>query len=102
MYRNEKGFTLIEMLIVLMIISILILLIVPHVSKKSANIHDKGCEALVELVQSQVIAYELDHKKLPSTLSDLVTKKYIDKDHLSCGNGKSIIMDSNGSVSYEQ
>lgn len=101
MFKKEDGFTLVEMLIVLMIISILILLIVPHVSKKSANIHDKGCDALVELVQSQVIAYELDHKKLPERLNDLVSENYIEQEHLTCGNGKAIVMNDKGEVSYQ-
>lgn len=101
MYKREEAFTLIEMLIVLLIVSILILLIVPHVSKKAANIHDKGCEALVELVQSQVVAYELDHHRLPSNLNILVNEQYIEREHLSCGNGKSIVMNSKGVVSYE-
>lgn len=101
MFKNQSAFTLVEMLIVLMIISILILLIVPNVSKKSANIHEKGCHALVELVQSQVIAYELDHKKLPTDLQSLKSEKYIDESHLTCGNGKNIVMNSSGVVSYE-
>lgn len=101
MFKNQAAFTLVEMLIVLMIISILILLIVPHVSKKSANIHDKGCEALVELVQSQVVAYELDHKELPDQLSNLVSKNYIEDKHLTCGNGKKIKMNAQGFISYE-
>ena len=43
--KNEKGFTLIEMLIVLFIITILILVTVPNVTKHFQTIDDKGCEA---------------------------------------------------------
>lgn len=100
MVKEKNGFTLVEMLIVLMIISILILLIVPHVSKKSANIHHKGCDALVELVQSQKIAYELDKKKPLTKLSQLVGE-YIEEKHLKCGNGKEIKLKENGEVYYE-
>ncbi|MBD1222742.1 prepilin-type N-terminal cleavage/methylation domain-containing protein [Virgibacillus halodenitrificans] len=49
MLKNNRGFTLIEMLIVLMIISVLIILIVPNLSGKSKQVHDKGCEALVNV-----------------------------------------------------
>jgi len=101
MGNKESGFTLVEMLIVLLIISILILLIVPHVSKKSANINDKGCDALVELVKSQVVAYELDKKKKPQDLQELVTSKYIDNEHLHCGNGKEIVMGGDGEISHQ-
>lgn len=100
MFKKQSGFTLVEMLIVLMIISMLILLIVPHVSKKSANIHDKGCDALVELVQAQVIAYELDNKSKPNSLDEL-EGNYIEEKHRTCGNGNTIVMNSEGVVSYE-
>jgi len=40
--NNEKGFTLIEMLIVLLIISVLILVTIPNVTKHFATIDDKG------------------------------------------------------------
>lgn len=101
MLKNESGFTLVEMLIVLMIISMLILLIVPHVSKKSANINEKGCEALVELVQAQVIAYEIDNKRLPDSL-DVLENGYIEEEHRTCGNGNEIVMNELGEVSYEE
>ncbi|MDY0405588.1 competence type IV pilus major pilin ComGC [Virgibacillus sp. 179-BFC.A HS] len=70
MFRNQKGFTLIEMLVVLMIISVLIILIVPNITKRTGNVNEKGCEALVSVVQSQVEAYRLDENKLPSKLDD--------------------------------
>lgn len=101
MLRNDHAFTLVEMLIVLMIISMLILLIVPHVSKKSANINEKGCDALVELVQAQVIAYEIDNKQLPESL-DVLEDGYIEKEHRTCGNGNKIVMNKSGVVSYEK
>lgn len=101
MFKNDSGFTLVEMLIVLMIISMLILLIVPHVSKKSASINEKGCDALVELVQAQVIAYEIDHKQLPASL-DVLENGYIEPEHRTCGNGNEIVMNASGVVSYEE
>ena len=54
MLVNQKGFTLIEMLIVLLIITILIILIVPNLAGRSEEVHDKGCDALVSVVQAQV------------------------------------------------
>lgn len=41
MFKNERGFTLIEMLIVLMIISVLIILIVTNLSGKSEEVNEK-------------------------------------------------------------
>lgn len=45
--KNEKGFTLVEMLVVLLIISILILVTIPNVSKHFASIDEKGCDAYI-------------------------------------------------------
>ena len=46
--RNEKGFTLIEMMIVLFVISILLLITIPNVTKNQSSITEKGCEGLVK------------------------------------------------------
>ncbi|HLS23850.1 MAG TPA: competence type IV pilus major pilin ComGC [Pseudogracilibacillus sp.] len=99
--KREEAFTLVEMLIVLLIISILILLIVPNIAKRSSNIHAQGCDAQVELVQSQVVAYELDHKEKPGSLQTLLSKNYIEEKHLKCGDGKTIKMRANGEIYYE-
>lgn len=96
MYKNKKGFTLIEMLIVLMIISVLIILIVPTLSHSSKDINKKGCVALVTVVQSQVHLYELDKGKLPSNLQTLVDGKYIKEEQTKCSNG--IDLDYSGGI----
>ncbi|MEC5422264.1 competence type IV pilus major pilin ComGC [Virgibacillus sp. C22-A2] len=90
MFKNNNGFTLIEMLIVLMIISILIILIVPNLSGRSKEVHDKGCDALVAVVQAQVDAHYLEVGTYPSTLQELVPK-YITSKQKECSNKKELI-----------
>src|SRR5690625_3146922 len=102
MYKNEKGFTLIEMLIVLTIITVLILLIVPNLTDKNKSVHDTGCEALKNTVQAQVGAYQLDKKKLPSDLEELETAKYITEDQTKCKNGNTLTLDEKGLVSINK
>ena len=63
MIKNQKGFTLIEMMIVLLVISVLLVITVPNVTKNNSSINEKGCEAFVNMVQGQVQAYELDDNK---------------------------------------
>ncbi|MGM8214105.1 competence type IV pilus major pilin ComGC [Bacillaceae bacterium W0354] len=80
MYKNNSGFTLIEMLIVLLVISVLLLITIPNVTKHNSVINDKGCEAYIEVVQAQVELYKLDHQgKEPTSLSQLVDE-YIPRD----------------------
>lgn len=100
MINREDGFTLIEMLIVLLVITILLILIIPNITNKTEAIHDHGCDALVQLVQAQVVAYELDHGSLPSSIDVLVSEKYISEDQKQCKNGKKLVL-SNGKVDYE-
>lgn len=86
MTKHKNGFTLIEMLIVLAIISVLIILIVPNLTGKTSEVNKKGCEALVQVVQTQVNAYHLDHGYNPSSL-DILVDDYITSDQLTCPNG---------------
>lgn len=83
-FKNQKAFTLIEMLIVLMIISVLIILIVPNLGEKSKTVNEKGCEALVELVQAQVDAYYIDERSYPNDLEALVSGGYITDEQKQC------------------
>jgi competence protein ComGC len=93
---NEKGFTLIEMLIVLMVISVLLLITIPNVTKHNSMINNKGCEAFIKTVQAQVKAYEMEKNTIP-TVQQLVDEKYIKSNQ--CPNGHTIQIDSNGEVS---
>lgn len=97
--KNQDGFTLIEMMIVLLIISVLILIAIPNVTKHSATIDQKGCQAYVQMVQGQVEAYRIELKSVP-TLADLVNQKYLNADGNKCPNG-SLIVITNGVVSVE-
>lgn len=101
MFRNERGFTLIEMLIVLLVITVLIILFIPNLTDQSSRVHDKGCQALVQTVQAQVHAYQLDHGNLPTSLQTLVTENYISSDQLKCQNNKNLKMNTEGVVSVD-
>ncbi|MBD3108125.1 prepilin-type N-terminal cleavage/methylation domain-containing protein [Bacillus sp. AGMB 02131] len=88
---NQKGFTLIEMLIVLLVISVLLIITIPNIVKQQGTIRDKGCDALEKMVQGQVQAYQIDHDKLPESLSEMKEKGYINS--WTCPNGKDLTYD---------
>ena len=48
-----KAFTLIEMLVVLLIISVLLLLFVPNLTKQKDSVKETGNAAVVKVVESQ-------------------------------------------------
>ncbi|MCQ2008402.1 MAG: competence type IV pilus major pilin ComGC [Sporolactobacillus sp.] len=72
-FMSQRGFTLIEMMIVLFIISILLLIAVPNMTKSNDVVMNKSTDATVKLVQSQIAAYQMDHDgALPESLDDLM------------------------------
>ncbi|SDK55161.1 competence type IV pilus major pilin ComGC [Sediminibacillus albus] len=83
--KNDKGFTLIEMLIVLTIISVLLILILPNLSDKNEDVQSKGCTALVEMAASQVQAYQIDNGIEPDSIDKLLEDNYLKTD--TCANG---------------
>lgn len=94
---NEKGFTLIEMLVVLLVISVLLIITVPNITKNQSTIQSKGCEAFVKMVQAQVQAYEIDENKLPANIAELESAGYLKQ--TSCPNGEEVKIDDKGDVS---
>lgn len=58
---KTKAFTLIEMLVVLIIISVLLLLFVPNLSKQKEVVKETGSAAVVKVVESQAELFEMNH-----------------------------------------
>lgn len=95
--RSEKGFSLIEMLIVLLIITVLILITLPNVTKHSESIDEKGCEAFVQMAQGQAEAYKINEGSYPATIQVLEDEGYL-KEGATCPNGNAITI-NDGKVS---
>lgn len=88
--KNEDGFTLIEMMVVLLVISIILLVTIPNVTKHNESIHNKGCEALKQMVQTQVQAYQLENNRYPESLEELKAQGFIEDEDLRCPNGRNL------------
>lgn len=97
--QNEKAFTLIEMMIVLLVISVLLIIAVPNISKHNSNIKEKGCEAFIKMVEAQVQSFEMDKNRLPTGLAELQTEGYLKENQSSCPNGDIVTISSTGAVS---
>lgn len=86
----KKGFTILEMMIVLTIIALIFLLTLPYIQQKKEIIDTKGCEALVEVVNAQILLYEVENLQSPTSIDQLVSKKYLKESQKTCPNGKPI------------
>lgn len=96
--KNEKAFTMVEMMIVLLVITVILLVALPNVTNNSSAINEKGCKAYIQMIQGQVEAYRMEEGKVPK-LSEL--KTYLGKqetDELVCPNGDVIEINGDGKV----
>ncbi|QVK19196.1 prepilin-type N-terminal cleavage/methylation domain-containing protein [Mycoplasmatota bacterium] len=96
---NKRGFTLTELMIVLIIISGLMYLVIPNITSTKSSLDNKTCKAYIELVNTQIQAYRIDNDELPIGLQTLVDEKYIKSD--TCPDG-SIIKYENGVASIQE
>lgn len=98
MLKNERGFTLIEMMIVLLVISVLLIITIPNITKHNSTINKKGCDAFIKMVEAQVQAYEMDIQELPTSIADLQGKGYLNEEQKACPNGDAVKIGTDGKV----
>ncbi|MCE4047063.1 MULTISPECIES: competence type IV pilus major pilin ComGC [Bacillaceae] len=99
--KNESGFTLIEMMIVLLIISILLIITLPNITKHNSKINSTGCEAFVKMVEAEVQAYYMDKNSYPQSMNALVDEGYLKEGQTTCPNGKELSIE-NGEVEVQR
>lgn len=91
--KNDDGFTLLEMLMVMFVISVLLLLTIPNITKHKAGIDETGCESYADMVQTQAMAYELMEGEQPQSLEQLQSSGYITS--TTCADGTTLILSDN-------
>ena len=90
MSKEKNGFTLLEMLIVLLIIAIMILLTLPNIQQKEKIIRSKGCNALIEVVNSAILLYEIEQEETPTQINQLIQEGYLKEGQSVCPDGSFI------------
>lgn len=88
--KNKHGFTILEMMIVLSIIALIFLLTLPNIQQKQKIIHNTGCDALVEVVNAQILLYEIEHLNSPTAISQLISEGYLKEGQDRCPGGEMI------------
>lgn len=100
--KNEHGFTLIEMMIVLLVISVLLIITIPNITRHNSTINSKGCDAFVKMVEAQVTAYEMEKKTWPTSIEELQNEGYLSAEQDKCPNGALVTIGADGKVVSEK
>lgn len=89
---KKNGFTLLEMIIVLAIICLIFLLTLPNIKQKQEIINAKGCEALLEVVNSQILLYRIENDEDVDDIEQLIQDGYLKEKQASCPSGNEIVI----------
>ncbi|RXT13639.1 competence type IV pilus major pilin ComGC [Ammoniphilus sp. CFH 90114] len=81
--KDQKGFTFLEMSIVVAIIAIIMLIAMPNYKSTAEKAQAKSCEANRKLIEAQVVSYMIDKGDAPEIVKDLYTEGYL-RDEPAC------------------
>lgn len=73
----ERGFTLIELMVVMAIISVMIAIAVPIYQKSIVRAKESVLRSNLFTMRNMIDEYTVDKQKAPETLQDLVTEGYL-------------------------
>jgi prepilin-type N-terminal cleavage/methylation domain-containing protein len=79
MKRNNKGFTLVELMVVLLIIGILVAIAIPIYNKTQENAQKRACQSNLRTLDGAAAQYYAANETWPGNVDDLVNKSYIKK-----------------------
>lgn len=86
----KRGFTLIEMVLVMTIIAIIFMLTLPNIQKTITMVNNKGCEAQKKIVDAAIMQYKINYDNLPTSIDQLIANGYLRENQGKCFNGEVI------------
>ena len=72
---NQKGFTLLEMLVVIMIMGFLLAMIAPRFAGIFGDSEDTICDSNIKITRQFLAGFEMSMNKLPNDLVNIVNQK---------------------------
>jgi general secretion pathway protein G len=75
--RAQRGFTLIELMVVMFIISVLLLIAVPVYEKSIIRSKESVLHGNLSAIRNMIDEYTIDKQKAPESLEDLVSEGYL-------------------------
>ena len=99
-FRKDEGFTLVELMVVVLIIGILAAIAIPLFGQARSNAQKKACWANQRTMAGQTQAYYAEYEAFPADQGVLVAQGYMstEKDCPTDGAGMYSINTTDGSV----
>lgn len=97
---KKNGFTLLEMIVVIMIISVLFVLTIPNVSKVIKAVDTKACKIQTKVIDTAIVEYKLEWGVEPHDIKDLFIAGFITEEQMRCPNGAELRIEDGHTV-YE-
>ncbi|AXF77718.1 type II secretion system major pseudopilin GspG [Erwinia tracheiphila] len=78
--RGQKGFTLLEVMVVIVIIGLMAMLVIPNIMGSKAKADQQKAKADISMLESSLEMYHLDNNRYPTTEQGLqaLVKKPVD------------------------
>lgn len=73
--RSNKGFTLVELLVVVLILGALAAIAIPRISQSAESAKINACKTNVDLLNTQIELYYANEGEWPTDLDDIVNDK---------------------------
>jgi len=74
---NESGFTLMELMVVMLIIGVLLAIAVPNYAAAVKAAHEAVLKEDLHIMRQAIDSYTMDKQKAPQSLQDLVEAGYL-------------------------
>jgi prepilin-type N-terminal cleavage/methylation domain-containing protein len=89
---NKKGFSIMELVIVVAIMGIILMIAIPSYRNSKTKAENKGCATNIEILKLAVVEYYASYQTYPDSMDDLLP--FLDED------GIPVCTKSNGSTVY--
>ena len=96
---RKRGFTLVELLIVVLILAALAMIAVPRIGQSAANARGRACDTNVSILNSQLELYEADEGVPPADVATITgNTDYFPDGAPTCPFGTNYVIGANGHI----
>lgn len=92
--KDQSGFTLLEMVIVVIIISVIFLLSVPSIQKTLQVVNTSGCKAIKKVGDAAILQYKMEYDEYPSSIDDLIQAGLLTEAQATCDGNKQLVIEN--------